>query len=256
MVMPDFKFNCPHCQQSLEAPEDMLGETIECPSCTGAIQLPEPQTSPPLPEPQLMPDGESAPDAATEEQLAYIRSLGGDPQKATNLEFADEYIDELEEKSEKEKPPTNAQLKKIAKLGGDPEKAIYFELADEYIYELEQSAEQFTDRANEALDSMYGMPCGFSTWSVKKPSCSVMKKALRYGDSQGWEKGWDDPGSDSDFNPYSLLIFAIYSVAPNLLKPGESPPLMPERKPTAKTGGKGGHAGAAAIVNKFKKFLK
>jgi hypothetical protein len=41
--MSDFKFNCPHCQQSLEAPEDLLGQTIECPQCKGSIQLPAPQ---------------------------------------------------------------------------------------------------------------------------------------------------------------------------------------------------------------------
>ena len=41
--MDDFSFNCPHCDQSLEAPEDMLGEMIECPSCGGSIQLPEPE---------------------------------------------------------------------------------------------------------------------------------------------------------------------------------------------------------------------
>lgn len=44
--MSDFKFNCPHCEQSLEAPEDMLGQTIECPACNGSIQLPEPQPKP------------------------------------------------------------------------------------------------------------------------------------------------------------------------------------------------------------------
>jgi hypothetical protein len=41
--MSDFKFNCPHCQQWLEAPEEMLGETIDCPSCQGSIELPAPE---------------------------------------------------------------------------------------------------------------------------------------------------------------------------------------------------------------------
>lgn len=50
--MADFNFNCPHCDQSLEAPEDMLGETIECPSCNGSIQLPEPE---PKPQRQITP---------------------------------------------------------------------------------------------------------------------------------------------------------------------------------------------------------
>jgi predicted nucleic acid-binding Zn ribbon protein len=31
--MPDFKFNCPHCDQSLEAPEELLGQQISCPTC-------------------------------------------------------------------------------------------------------------------------------------------------------------------------------------------------------------------------------
>lgn len=44
--MIDFKFNCPHCEQSLEAPEDMLGQTIECPACNGSIQLPKPEPTP------------------------------------------------------------------------------------------------------------------------------------------------------------------------------------------------------------------
>lgn len=44
--MSDLKFNCPHCKQSLEAPEDMLGQTIECPACNGSIQLPEPEQKP------------------------------------------------------------------------------------------------------------------------------------------------------------------------------------------------------------------
>lgn len=41
--MSEFKFNCPHCDQPLAATEDMLGQTLDCPSCNGAIQLPEPQ---------------------------------------------------------------------------------------------------------------------------------------------------------------------------------------------------------------------
>ena len=42
--MADFKFNCPHCKQSLEASEEMLGQTINCPACNGAIELPAPTT--------------------------------------------------------------------------------------------------------------------------------------------------------------------------------------------------------------------
>ena len=37
--MPDISFSCPHCGQSLEAPEELAGESIECPSCDGAIAI-------------------------------------------------------------------------------------------------------------------------------------------------------------------------------------------------------------------------
>ncbi len=52
--MSDYKFDCPRCGQSLEAPEDMLGETIDCPSCNQSITIPAPQepASPPPPIPK------------------------------------------------------------------------------------------------------------------------------------------------------------------------------------------------------------
>ena len=37
--MPDIKFNCPHCNQSLEAPTDMVGQLIECPSCKQTLEV-------------------------------------------------------------------------------------------------------------------------------------------------------------------------------------------------------------------------
>jgi DNA-directed RNA polymerase subunit RPC12/RpoP len=47
--MSDFKLKCPHCQQSLEAPEEMLGAVVDCPSCNGRIQLPVPPARPKAP---------------------------------------------------------------------------------------------------------------------------------------------------------------------------------------------------------------
>lgn len=40
--MSDFDFNCPNCQQSLEASEDIIGEELECPACGQTIQVPAP----------------------------------------------------------------------------------------------------------------------------------------------------------------------------------------------------------------------
>jgi hypothetical protein len=54
--MSDLKFNCPHCEQSLEAPDEMLGQTIDCPSCNCQIDLPKKE---PLSEPAPTPRAET-----------------------------------------------------------------------------------------------------------------------------------------------------------------------------------------------------
>jgi len=115
--MSDFKFNCPHCNQSLEAPEDMLGEAIECPACNGSIQIPARQPAPPPPPrttPPEAPDIDFDSDAATDKQIAYIRALGGTPQAGLTKEAASELIDGLRNSA----PPTTKQLDLLKKLGG------------------------------------------------------------------------------------------------------------------------------------------
>ena len=42
------KTPCPNCNQRLDIPEELLGETIECPACNGSITIPAPD--PPAPE--------------------------------------------------------------------------------------------------------------------------------------------------------------------------------------------------------------
>ena len=39
--MADIEFNCPACDQVLEAPEEMAGEAIDCPSCETEITIPQ-----------------------------------------------------------------------------------------------------------------------------------------------------------------------------------------------------------------------
>jgi hypothetical protein len=41
--MVDINFDCPHCNQNLDAPSDMAGETIECPTCRKSIGIPVPE---------------------------------------------------------------------------------------------------------------------------------------------------------------------------------------------------------------------
>ena len=42
--MSDITFNCPKCQQQLEAPREMIGETAECPNCNQQMIIPTPVT--------------------------------------------------------------------------------------------------------------------------------------------------------------------------------------------------------------------
>jgi hypothetical protein len=38
--MAEIRFSCPDCDQDLEAPEDMAGEVVECPSCEAQLAVP------------------------------------------------------------------------------------------------------------------------------------------------------------------------------------------------------------------------
>ncbi len=37
--MSSLKFACPHCEQHLEAPEEFLGQTVQCPTCKQSLTL-------------------------------------------------------------------------------------------------------------------------------------------------------------------------------------------------------------------------
>jgi DNA-directed RNA polymerase subunit RPC12/RpoP len=42
--MADIEFTCSECGQTLEAPEEMAGESLACPECEAPITIPAPQT--------------------------------------------------------------------------------------------------------------------------------------------------------------------------------------------------------------------
>jgi hypothetical protein len=46
--MSAFTFNCPHCEQELEATEDIMGQKMACPACNGHIELPDPVAPDPV----------------------------------------------------------------------------------------------------------------------------------------------------------------------------------------------------------------
>ena len=56
--MTDIEFVCPHCGQNLNGPEDLAGQTIDCPVCQksfeipgGIIEVPKEKMVPPPPPP-------------------------------------------------------------------------------------------------------------------------------------------------------------------------------------------------------------
>jgi hypothetical protein len=177
---------------------------------------------------------------ATASQQQRAAELGFELPDGISFLDANELLSEKEMDNDPEegKPATKAQLNKIVKLGGNPEQAVNRWRADDYIERLEEKEEEFEERIEEAIEWTFGDADSREMMSVKKPSKAVMRKALRYGDAQGWGENWEDPGRDSEYNPYTLMDVAIYSVAPELLKEGESVPAL-QRSSSNQSKGKG-----------------
>ena len=57
MPTPNVHFKCPHCEQALEAPVDMLGQLMDCPACGETVEVRKSPAKPPvpLPAPRLPP---------------------------------------------------------------------------------------------------------------------------------------------------------------------------------------------------------
>ena len=48
--MSEYHFNCPYCGQPIDAPVDMFGQLIECPSCKQTIEVAKTQANAPAPK--------------------------------------------------------------------------------------------------------------------------------------------------------------------------------------------------------------
>ena len=57
MPTPNVHFKCPHCEQALEAPVDMLGQLMDCPACGETVEVHKAPITlpPPPPAPHLPP---------------------------------------------------------------------------------------------------------------------------------------------------------------------------------------------------------
>ena len=57
MPTPNVRFKCPHCGEALEAPGDMLGQLMDCPTCGETVEVQKAPATlpPPPPAPHLPP---------------------------------------------------------------------------------------------------------------------------------------------------------------------------------------------------------
>ncbi len=163
---------------------------------------------------------------ATDQQKAKASELGINLPENTTFLHASALMAEAEMDNDPKdgRPPTKAQLNKIVKLGGDPGKAINRWRADDYICELEDKAEEFATRVEDVITCFFDDPLDRSMMPVKKPSKKIVEEAIKYGDAQDWHEGWDYNDVDGKW-----VSFAIYAVAPQLLKKNATPPKLPSK---------------------------
>ena len=91
--MSDINFNCPHCGQNLNGPEDMAGETIDCPVCQKSFQIPGGLIE--VPKEKLAPP--SRPSAPATPSAPAARPVGEDDRgKTVRIELPPEFLAEPE----------------------------------------------------------------------------------------------------------------------------------------------------------------
>ena len=83
--MADINFDCPHCGQNLNGPEDMAGQTIDCPVCQKAFQIPGGIIE--VPKSQLAPPSRPS---------APAPSSGDDKGKTVRIELPPEFLKDPE----------------------------------------------------------------------------------------------------------------------------------------------------------------
>ena len=88
--MADIDFNCTHCGQNLNGPEEMAGQTIECPVCQKSFQIPGGIIE--VPKSKLAPPSRPAAPAAP-----AARPSGDDEKgKTVRIELPPEFLAEPE----------------------------------------------------------------------------------------------------------------------------------------------------------------
>ncbi len=86
--MADINFNCPHCGQNLNGPEEMAGQTIDCPVCQKSFQIPGGIIE--------MPKGQIAPPSRPSAPAPARSSTEDDKGKTVRIELPPEFLAEPE----------------------------------------------------------------------------------------------------------------------------------------------------------------
>jgi nitrite reductase/ring-hydroxylating ferredoxin subunit len=86
--MADINFNCPHCGQNLNGPEEMGGETIDCPVCQKSFQIPGGIIE--VPKTKLAPPSRPAAPASP------TRAIDDEKGKTVRIELPPEFLAEPE----------------------------------------------------------------------------------------------------------------------------------------------------------------
>ena len=96
--MTDIEFVCPHCGQNLNGPEDLAGQTIDCPVCQksfeipgGIIEVPKEKMVPPPPPPA--PSGGGPADTG---KIPRPTGSDDDKGKTVRIELPPEFLQEPE----------------------------------------------------------------------------------------------------------------------------------------------------------------
>ena len=95
--MAEINFKCPHCGQDLTGPDEMAGETIDCPICEksfqipgGIIELPDSQLAPP-------PRPPAPPPPSKTDTASIPRAVSNDDKgKTVRIELPPEFLQEPE----------------------------------------------------------------------------------------------------------------------------------------------------------------
>lgn len=96
--MADIDFNCTHCGQNLNGPEEMAGQTIQCPVCQkefqipgGIIEVPKAQMAPPPRPPTAAP-------VVSKSDTTSLPTVGSndDKGKTVRIELPPEFLAEPE----------------------------------------------------------------------------------------------------------------------------------------------------------------